>query len=66
MFKVYVQNWYKHNPDCPGGIEPDGQAHKHTLGKFSTEEAAQKVCKEYNATHPGGKLHRGAHYTEIK
>jgi hypothetical protein len=65
MFKVYVSNWWKENPDWPNGLEPDGTV-RHTLKKVGTEAEARAVCEEYNATHAPGRLSRKAEYTEIR
>jgi hypothetical protein len=65
MYRVFVRNWWKHNPSWPDGREPDPTARKHTLqSDVETEEEARAICREYNATHDPGPLSRKAEYEE--
>ena len=61
-YKVFVRNWWKHNPSWPNGREPDPTAQKTTLGVYDTEEEARERCRAYNDTHEPGKLSRKAEY----
>lgn len=65
-YRVFTRNWWKHNQEWPGGLEPDPGARKHTLGKVKTEEEARAMCKQYNDTHDPGLLSRKAEYEEIR
>ena len=63
-YKVFVRNWWKHNPSWPNGLEPDAGARKTTLRRGLTEEEALQLCRWYNENHKSGKLSRKAEYTE--
>ena len=63
-YKVFIRNWWKRNPDYPGGREPHA-GRKHTLHKrIATEAEAREICKVYNANHEPGFLSRKAEYEE--
>ena len=64
-YQVFARNWWKLNPEWPGGIEPDGGATKHNLQKVATEREARAVCEDWNMTHRPGKLSRKAEYEEL-
>jgi len=62
-YRVFVRNWWKLNPSWPDGREPNSNARKTTISRnVETEEDAQKICREYNATHSPGRLSRKAEY----
>ena len=65
MYRVFVRNWWKHNPSWPNGLEPNGSARKTTLKKnVRTEGEARDICRVYNANHNPGRLSRKAEYEE--
>ena len=63
MYRVFVRNWWKNNPNRPNGLEP-GPGRKTTLDWVYTEQEARQMCKEYNDTHDPGRLSRKAEYME--
>lgn len=64
MYRVFVRNWWKHNPEWPCGLEPHGAARKTTIAKVRTAEEARAIAERYNMTHKPGRLSRKAEYTE--
>ena len=64
MYKVYIRNWWKENPNRDNGLEADPTARKTTLTWVNTEEEAREIAQEYNATHKPGILSRKAEYTK--
>ena len=60
-FRVFVRNWWRHNPLWPDGLEP-GPGPRTTLARGCTETEARQICREYNASHPPGRLSRKAEY----
>jgi len=61
-FTVFVRNWWRWENDA---LTPDPTARKHTLCRYvPTEEDAQQICREYNASHKPGPLSRKAEYGE--
>ena len=63
-YKVFVRNWWKRNPDHPGGREPHA-GRKTTINKrITTEEEARSICQRYNASHEPGFLSRKAEFEE--
>lgn len=64
-YRVFTRNWWKRNPAYPNGLEPNSTARKHTIGKVSTPEAAQDMCRVYNLNHKPGRLGRKAEYMQV-
>ena len=65
MYRVFVRNWWRNNPEWPGGLEPHGGARKTTIAsRVATEEEARSIAQQYNATHKPGRLSRKAEYEE--
>ncbi len=65
MYKIFVRNWWKNNPDWPNGLEPNPGARKTTLKRgIKTESEARDFCLVYNANHKPGRLSRKAEYME--
>lgn len=63
MYKVFVRNWWKRNPEWPNGLEPNLGARKTTIRKtIDTEKEAREICRRYNETHDPGPLSRKAEY----
>jgi len=63
-YRCFIRNWWKRNPTYPGGREPCA-GRKHTLAaKVATEQEAQAICQQYNASHKPGFLSRKAEYEE--
>ena len=65
MYRTFIRNWWKFNPEWPDGREPDPTARKHSMGKYETEDEARAACQEWNRTHKPGKLSRKMEYEEI-
>jgi hypothetical protein len=62
MYYVFTRNWWRDNPSWPDGLEPC-PGRRHTIHKgIESEEEAQKICREWNATHKPGRLSRKAEY----
>lgn len=62
-YNVFVRNWWKHNPDWPGRLEPDPGADKKYLAYgLATEDDARTMAQKYNATHDAGRLSRKAEF----
>ena len=62
-YAVFTRTWWKENPDWPNGLEPSAGP-ETTIGECMTEEEAQAMCKEWNATHEPGRLSLKAEYEE--
>lgn len=67
MYRVFVRNWWKENPNWPNGLEPAPRARKHYLPgtRFETEDEASAFCQEYNRTHKPGRLSRKAEFEKV-
>lgn len=63
-YKVFVRNWWKHNPAWPNGLEPNPTARKTTLAKRLSYDEAIDFCRVYNSNHKPGKLSRKAEFTQ--
>ena len=61
-YRVFVRNWWRVNPSWPQGLEPNGGARKTTLARRCTEQEAQRIARQWNATHKPGRLSRKAEY----
>lgn len=61
MYEVFVRNFWKRNPEWPGGREPH-LGRKTTLCYVQTEKEAQRACQEYNEDNDPGFLSRKAEY----
>ena len=61
MYRVFVRNWWRDNPNYPNGLEPS-PGRKYTLDYVYTEKEARNMCREYNNTHNPGRLSRKAEY----
>lgn len=63
-YRVFTRNWWRRNPEWPGGREP-WPGRKYTLCKrVETAEEARAICERWNATHPPGFLSRKAEFEE--
>jgi hypothetical protein len=71
-FNVFVRNWWQADSKSTfewdeasnTGLSPDPGARKTTIARHCTETEARDIAKEYNETHPPGRLSRKAEYTE--
>jgi len=62
---VFHRTWWRRNKDWPEGLEPcAGKMHKIAT-YVPDEETAQKICKEWNASHDAGELSDKAEYMEV-
>lgn len=66
MYNVFTRNWWKNNDNWPNGLEPDPSARRHHLDCGLSEDEAQAMCREWNRTHPPGRLSRKAEYEEAR
>jgi hypothetical protein len=63
-YHVFTRTFWKDNPEWPDGREPC-LGKKHTIAEHvETEDEARRLCREYNSTHPPGRLSRKAEYEE--
>lgn len=66
MFRVYVRNWWREaTPEdgrWPNDLVPNSGDKGRRIGSASTEEEAQRLCREYNSTHQPGRLSKKAEY----
>jgi hypothetical protein len=60
-YHVFARNFWKRNPEWPGGREPH-LGRKTTLCYVQTEAEARRACMEYNADNDPGFLSRKAEY----
>lgn len=71
MYRVFIRNWWKladgaNAVHWPGGLEPDPRARRTTIAKgVATEAEARTIAREYNRTHPPGRLSRKAEIEDI-
>jgi len=64
-YRCYVTNWWKDNSSWPNGLEPDGNAPRHTIAKnVPTEMEARAICREWNETHKAGRPSRKAEFAD--
>lgn len=63
-YRVFTRNWWKRNPEWPGGREPHA-GRKTTLRHVQTEEDARRACQEYNEANDPGFLSRKAEYEHV-
>lgn len=61
-YSVFVRNWWKKNPNRPGGKEPGPGRKSYLARKLDTEEEARTMAQEYNRTHEPGWLSRKAEF----
>lgn len=61
-YKIFTRTWWRHNPRWPNGLEPCA-GRRYTIDRADTEQEAQAICREWNATHKPGRLSRKAEYT---
>jgi hypothetical protein len=61
MYKVFKRTWWKDNPDWPNGLEPEAGV-KQYLGWVSSEEEAQRMCREFNESVDPGRYSLKAEY----
>ena len=63
-WEVFTRTWWKDNPEWPDGREPCiGPSRK--IGTASTIEEARRMCREWNASHPPGRLSRKAEFRRV-
>lgn len=60
-YYVFTRTWWRRNPSWPGGREP-GAGRKRTLRRNLTLSEAQRMCREWNASHDPGPLSRKAEF----
>jgi hypothetical protein len=69
-YRVFVRNWWRRDSQSTfyhDGVRVTGDpgARKYTIAKrIQTEEEAQRIAQEYNATHKPGPLSRKAEYDD--
>ena len=63
-YKIFTRTFWKENKDWPNGLEPS-LGRKTTIAYAKTEEEAKYICRQYNQSHPAGRLSRKAEYTSI-
>jgi len=63
MFTIFTRTWWKENSDWPNGLEPHAGKRRKIATVFSEREA-QRICREWNATHKPGRLSRKAEFME--
>lgn len=66
MYRVFHRTFWKEaeEPGWPYGLEPC-LGKRHTIAEgVETEEEARALCREYNRTHPPGRLSDKAEYEE--
>lgn len=63
-YRVFTRNWWKRNPCCPGGREPE-PGRKHTIRIVASIEEARSMCEAHNATHKPGFLSNKAEFESI-
>ncbi len=65
MFRTFTRTWWRenHSGEWPDNLEPHAGRRSYKEN-FETEEEARAFCKEWNATHPPGRLSRKCEYTE--
>lgn len=61
MYRVFLRDWLKDNPEWPDGLEPCA-GEKQYIASFDSEIEAQACCKKYNSTHDKGRYSRKAEY----
>jgi hypothetical protein len=64
-FRVFVRSWWVHNPAWPNGLEPKAGRKTTIRKRVESEEDARAICREYNRTHPPGRLSRKAEYESL-
>lgn len=64
MYRVFVRNWWRRNPNRIGGVEPHAGRKTTLRRRVKTEADAQAICRQYNETHEPGWMSRKAEYEE--
>ena len=64
-YRVFVRNWWKRNPNYPGGLEPCPGRKTVIRRRVDTAEEARRICREYNDTHDPGRLSRKAEFESV-
>lgn len=61
-YTIFTRTWWRNNPACPNGLEPNA-GRKTTIAHAETEEEARAICQRWNAAHDPGRLSRKAEYS---
>ena len=64
VWKVFTRTWWRDNPEWPNGLEPC-MGPKRKIGTAHSIEDARRMCREYNAANPPGRLSRKAEFERI-
>lgn len=62
-YVTFTRTWWRRNPSWPNGLEPKAGRRHYTGHTFQNEEEARRFCREWNDSHPPGRLSRKCEYT---
>jgi len=61
MYIIFTRTFWKSNKSWPKGLEPH-LGRKTRIDTCHSEEQAQTICREWNATNEAGRFSRKAEY----
>ena len=62
MYRIFVRTWWRENPSWPNGLEPHPGKQRTIRKNVPTIQEARRICAEWNAQHPPGRLSRKAEF----
>jgi len=65
LYRVFVRNWWRNNPNWPNGLEPSPGQKRYIARNVSYDEA-RTICSQYNETHKPGRFSRKAEFEQTK